>query len=62
MKLINLSSKPGTLVGSASRIAGIVLLAVGILAIASGLHRFSGEALAKDANSADRISISMVGP
>ena len=50
MKLINLSSKPGTLVGSASRIAGIVLLAVGILAIASGLHRFSGEALAKDAH------------
>src|SRR3954471_1611024 len=49
MHLINLSRRPAALVHSAFRTAGILLLSIGILTIASSLHNFSGEAFAKDA-------------
>ena len=49
MHLINLSKKPVGLVHSAFRTVGLFALSVGILTAAPGLHNFSSEAVAKDA-------------
>ena len=49
MHLISLSKKPVGLVHSAFRMVGLFALSVGISAVAPGLDKFSGEAVAKDA-------------